>query len=219
MLIGTSAVLRSIFYFKARAKDHALRLAHDSAQGLRFHFVKCLFIYFVSNQVWDLTLKMLGKSTDPMLNAKAAETHGLLLFAVDLLQETMPKFEAKGGETFLAAQFLLASGRAAVALEDVLIRNPREIPREEQRLALNKFIEHTILYLRAGGTLVPKHHLMCHMFQDMHFLGNARYYMTYRDESLNRVIARIAKSCHRMTFYTVVHNKHAYMDQLDSISY
>ena len=37
-------------------------------------------------QVWDLTLKMLGKK-HKHLNAKGAETHGLMDFGVQLLEQ------------------------------------------------------------------------------------------------------------------------------------
>ena len=40
---------------------------------------------------------------------------------------------------------------------------------------------------------------MLHLIQRMGALGNAKHYMTYKDESWNGVLAKIAATCHRAT--------------------
>ena len=39
--------------------------------------------------------------------------------------------------------------------------------------------------------------------------GNPRFYMTYLDESLNKIFIRIAKTCHRSTFERTLFGKYA----------
>ena len=44
-------------------------------------------------EIWNLTEKMIGKQSHPMLNAKAAEARGLLDFCCSILSEVLPSFE------------------------------------------------------------------------------------------------------------------------------
>jgi hypothetical protein len=168
-------------------------------------------------EVWDITMKMLGigkrgtKSGHPTFSAKAAETAGILPFIVELIESALPKFAALGGDHHLKAQLLLESGRALLAFEETLLQYGRIIPRAGQLEALSKFQAHAYLFERAGGSLKPKHHIIGHMLRSMSHLGNARFFMTYKDESANRTIARIAASCHRLTFYSVAHIKCSYV--------
>jgi hypothetical protein len=168
-------------------------------------------------EVWDITFKMLGygHKGGPTFKAKAAETAGVLPFIVQLLERTMDKFRDLGGDRFLKAQLLLASGKAMLDFEQTLLAFGRNIDRAGQRSALSQWQLHVHLFQRAGGTTKPKHHTICHMIRGMSFLGNARYYMTYKDESMNRTIARIAQSCHRLTFYSVIHVKCSYIKFVD----
>ena len=50
-------------------------------------------------EVWNLTLEMLGKRSSPELKAKAAETRGLLDFAVELLEKYAARFRSRPGPT------------------------------------------------------------------------------------------------------------------------
>ena len=64
----------------------------------------------------------------------------------------------------------------------------------------------------------PKFHLMFHCIQRAVSQGNPRFSSTYRDESLNGVIARIARSCHRRTWQAMVHHKVGYMLSTHGVS-
>ena len=61
---------------------------------------------------------------------------------------------------------------------------------------------------------MPKHHWMVHCVQQPPTFGNPRFHHTYRDESLNGVIAKIAKTSARSTFAVTVHRKFGILQQL-----
>ena len=135
-----------------------------------------------------------------MLNAKASEAVGLLDFFVQELGKTRFRWPELPKDRQLEAEFLLASGQAGLGFEKLLHDAPRVLPWETRRDLFTLFMRHTHLFHRAGGLLKPKHHLMVHMIQRCGVAGNPLTYHTYRDESLNGTIAKIARSCHRWTF-------------------
>lgn len=159
------------------------------------------------SRVWNLTLKMLGRPNKPILAAKAAETHGLLDFAVGLLQKYEVQLSAISRDFALTTQLLLASGKAAQKFNTLLADNTRDLSAEVIDSMMSSYRHFAVMYDRAGGHLTPKHHIMLHMIQRAGWHGNPRYYMTYRDESLNGVVARIAASCHRRSWDVNVHRK------------
>ena len=62
--------------------------------------------------IWNLSLKMLGRIDKPILQAKAAETHGLLDCAVSLLHRYQRDIESLGPMVVLEGR-LLRDARAA----------------------------------------------------------------------------------------------------------
>ena len=62
-------------------------------------------------------------------------------------------------------------------------------------------------FSKAEGPLTSKCHFMFHLIQRSLYKGNPKKYSTYRDESFNGLIARIARSCHRRTWANVIHWK------------
>ena len=156
---------------------------------------------------------MLGKPKNPVLSAKGAETKGLLLFCVKTLENYMPVFLSIGGQALIAAQFLLASGKAAQDFESIMHAHDRNLDRPAQERLHAAFLRHVVLFVRAGGKLRPKHHAVFHMVRKTYYLGNPLCYSTYRDESLNGVIARIARSTHRWSLMRSVHHKFAGLQQ------
>ena len=163
-----------------------------------------------------MTLKMLGKRASPELKAKAAETRGLLDFAVELLEKHAARFHDRHGpkNPKTLHECLLASGKAAQQVENIINRGDREMNRETQQTLFFHYIRHVNFYTRAGGKLTPKHHLMVHMIQRIGRRGNPRFYATYRDESLNGIIGNIAKTSHRLTFCQTIHNKYELLQKL-----
>ena len=162
------------------------------------------------SEVWNLTEAMMGKKKGGKVGefkCKAAEAKGLLEFCVYLLSEYSGAFAAKGGLHGTHAAYLLASGEAAVQFELILHSHGRAMPHAAQNELFAAYIKHASLYQRAGGVMMPKHHLMIHLLMRVARHGNPVYYHTYKDESLNGVIARIARSCHRTSFGMSVHMK------------
>ena len=71
----------------------------------------------------------------------------------------------------------------------------------------NQYSLHLHLYHLLGGDNRPKHHQMMHLIHKCGTRGHPSLYATFRDESLNGVVARIARGCHRSTFQVSVHVK------------
>jgi hypothetical protein len=157
------------------------------------------------SEIWSLTLKMLGKKSAPLISIKAAEAKGLLEFIVKLLEQDVPKLVS---HERLRGELLLACGKSAWRVE-LALRNSGviEMTRDQRQQLLNDYTHHCTLYFRAGGLLKPKHHQLFHMILDSSWKGHPSLYATFRDESLNGVIAGIARSCHRNSFAEVVHFK------------
>ena len=161
-----------------------------------------------ASRVWNLTVKMLGKESNPNIKTKANETLHLLEFAVSLLESHADALEP------VTQKFLLASGRAAVKVNEIIRTSPRLMSPETQQRLLDEYVRHCAMYVRAGGTLVPKHHIMLHCIQRCGELGNPRFYSCYRDESLNGVLVKIARSAHRLCFMKTVHSKFKVLGKL-----
>ena len=157
------------------------------------------------SEIWNLTIKMLGKKKHPKLNVKAAEAKGILEFVVKQLGEDVSKLEPIEMER---GQLLLACGKSALKV-DMALRNSGKIELEHsvRQQLLNDYTHHVTLFHRAGGLLKPKHHMMFHLIIDTARLGAPSLHATFRDESLNGVIAGIARSCHRNHFAEAVHFK------------
>ena len=154
---------------------------------------------------------MLGKAGKPELKAKAAETHGLLECAVNLLRKYQPQLRACSGNIAVECELLLAAGSAAMRVNEIIGSSPRVMSREALDSTLVSYLHFCTLFDRAGGHITPKFHMLVHCFQRSVLLGNPRFSMTYRDESLNGVVARIAASCHRNTWAETVHCKFNYL--------
>ena len=152
---------------------------------------------------------MLGKRARPFLTAKAAETHNLLEFAVYLLEIYKPRFRSE--DDIITAALLLSAGRAAMRFDDVMTANQMNMNADAQEELCNSFMHFSTCYMRAGGHSIPKFHLMIHLVQRVCVNGNPRFSTTYKDESLNGVLARIGATCHRRHWEFNVHRKYNFM--------
>jgi hypothetical protein len=158
------------------------------------------------SEVWNLTEKMLGARKRPMLHAKAAEVRGLLDFCVELLSESLPQFQ--GTPDFERCQLLIACGTTCRDC-DRLLRGTglSTMPETDRQKLFSTYVRHVSLFNRAGGVFLPKHHMMMHLIWKTGTMGHPSLWATFRDESLNGVVARIARSCHRAAFNQAVHIK------------
>ena len=155
---------------------------------------------------------MLGKRKDPKISIKATEAKGLLEFVINLLEEDVPKLAPAEA---MQGALLLACGKSAFRVE-LALRNSGAmvLSRVQRQELLNDYTHHVSLYHRAGGKLKPKHHMMFHMILDSSWKGAPSLYATFRDESLNGVIAGIARSCHRKRFGEIIHFKFSALQSL-----
>ena len=115
---------------------------------------------------------------------------------------------------YLEASLLLEAYREAENFERVLRGSPRDMDEASQKKALFHYVRFTVLFDRCGGNLTPKFHLLLHQIQEYKYFGNSRHYHTYADESFNSVIAKIARSCHRLCWAQSVFKKLSVARQL-----
>ena len=143
-------------------------------------------------QVWDVTMNMLGTEESPSFKAKGAEVHGLLVFIVEILETHQPQLSTCSQEIRYKAAALLQAGKAAIRFDKLLSKSTMRMSEEETGNLMAEYLHFAILYERAGGDLVHKFHLMCHAIHFTRKHGNLRLHSTYRSESFNGVLARIA---------------------------
>ena len=157
-------------------------------------------------QVWNLTLTMLS---DKYLKAKAAETHGLLDFAVQMLVKHQQVLVANDGDQqgALLYDLLTHAGQSAQSFDSVLAANSRVLSEEACEQLMMHYNRFIVLCDRAGVDILPKAHLMYHCIQRSLRKGNPRTYSTYVDESYNGAIARVCRSVHRRGWALAVYRK------------
>ena len=115
----------------------------------------------------------------------------------------------------LRAKLLLAAGSEALAFNNLLKDNSRQVPRASQEQLLLHYSRFFTLFDRARGNITPKFHLMYHAIQQINEYGNPRYFATYVDEAFNGVIASIARSCSRLTWTDSIFQKLGAIQQLN----
>ena len=165
-------------------------------------------------RIWNLTLKMLGKPSDPSLSAKGAETLSLLEFTIAELERLMPKIRLLSESKCFVGGCLAAAGKAANQFEAILHDSPRNMPLDARVKLFNAYMQFFSLFIRSGGSAKPKFHMMLHCIKRTANLPNPLFYHNYRDESLNGVIAKIARSVHSWSFCLQTHRKFAIMQEL-----
>ena len=144
-----------------------------------------------------VTVKMLGKSSSPLFKAKAMENRCFLHFIVEELREAIGK-----GVTPRHGKILLRAGEALLGKYAIIQSNcgSREMDLEIKR----KYLSLSCLFLRrwkkAGGKCVTKHHYSIHLAEQVVKHGHPSYFSTYRDESFNRVVKRMATKSHPLRF-------------------
>jgi hypothetical protein len=182
----------------------------------RMHTMRTHNVRLVAHiSVWNLTEKMLGPRWKPFFKGKAKETHCLLEFAVVVLETYLLRFRVALPEVQMEFHFLLEAGKSAMRFDTLIEQFPENVPSEVQNELLQEFLRHEYLFTRAGGDLIPKHHMIIHGIQRSGVLGSLKSYNTYRDENLNKVIAVIARSVHRESFAETTHRKFDIMQRLN----
>ena len=149
------------------------------------------------------------------LKCKAAETHGLLQFAVEMLMKHESALnENLDPEKQMQFKLLKLAGEAALAFDQILAKHTRQIGDSELLELYDRYNEFVHLSARAGVSTSPKTHLMYHCIQRSFERGNPRAYTTYVDESYNGAIAKVCRSVHRANWALSVYRK---LEQLESL--
>ena len=144
---------------------------------------------------------MIGTADSPFFAGKGSETHGLLPWVVETLKNNIDKIKTLPSNLSLEGQLLWAAGKAAVRFDTVLRASTRRISEDKTAQLMADYLQFASLIERVGGNMVQKHHLMIHCVQNTRIQGNPRMYTTYRSESFNGVLARIARACNRRNWY------------------
>lgn len=147
-------------------------------------------------RVRHLKPSMIGSAAKPRMKLKAAETRHFVPFLLQLVKE----YAARLAECGVVVGALIGAGQSLIDYTAILNEQPRQVSPDAYNDLLRLCREHNEYARRAGVAPKPKHHLFRHLTERVQEHGNPRFYSTYHDESLNRQLARVAASCHRMTF-------------------
>jgi hypothetical protein len=131
----------------------------------------------------------------------------------------MARFREIGGDTYMRAQLWLEAAKSAMEVNCIMDRNDQTLPAVEQQKLFDAYMRHCVLFARGGGNLRPKHHACFHMIWQVRHKGNPRMWATWADESLNGVLAKIARSCHRACWETMVHKKFSMLMEIGLPTY
>ncbi len=140
---------------------------------------------------------MIGSSANPCLATKAAETGTLLEFVRDLVGQHRAQLGPQGAA-------LLRVGDGLVSLRDAMRSAPRRLSAQQAQQLVDAAKQAMAHREAAGIGLSPKWHLMLHIVAKAFEWGNPHYYSTFLDESLNGLLAKMAKACHRLTWHRSV---------------
>ena len=132
-----------------------------------------------------------GKPTTQALHTKAAETKGLVSFALEMLRQKQSRLP--GADT----GFLLAAGEALQEYFNLMADAPRNVPPATLQKMHDAVKRHLLLSRRAGVPMRPKHHLMIHLVARTAKHGNPSYYATFTDEGVNRLLKKVGAAAHR----------------------
>lgn len=163
-------------------------------------------------RVHSLTVGMIGSGVGPKLKTKAAESRTLLGWILELLKEFRVGLDWKGALLLIAVESLLQ-------WHEILRIEQRRMPVATRCKIFELGLTIVNAYAAAEGHCVPKFHLFVHLCFDMcHHQGNARFYHTYCDESLNGRLARIGNKVHPVTFASSIWRRVLFGDGIVSPS-
>ena len=153
----------------------------------------------------DFTKSMLGEDDGGKLKTKGAETWGVLLFLVDTLVARAARLPAEGG---------ILCESAIIIMELVTLFDTRgvNLTDAEQCLAWSKY-KRFLTLTHAYSFPIPKRHLFLHLLRRLWWFGNPRYYATWHDEALNKLLKSCCRQVSQITFEkTVVENVQRILD-------
>ena len=151
----------------------------------------------------DLQARPVG-CTMTVLKAKGAETWGVLLFVVDTLRKYASRLDETAGPKFLAAGQHLID----------LVHTMRAEPYRMSTNGIQRMFNSVKAYTRLTEDLVPyipKNHMLFHMICKAHEQGNPKFYSSFEDESLNKLLKTTCRYCSQAQFERGVLHRMRYM--------
>lgn len=147
----------------------------------------------VLTQVSDVTMKMVGSPTDRKLKTKGAETYGILLYVLDLMQRKMPQL----GGVF---PMLLEAGRCMERVIVILGQHGVHVPMNAVQELLDAYKRHCVLTDGIPSLKIPKRHQCVHMLLKIPLFGNPRFYANWTDETNNKLLKRATRETSQASF-------------------
>ena len=137
-------------------------------------------------RVADFSAKTVGNASKQVLKTKGAETYGILMFSLFILN----KYGARIGPQW---QRLLKAGKCLADIVKIWQEHDWIIPKAKRAEMMKLYCEHIALMV-IFACFVPKHHLVFHLLHNAKYHGNPARYSTWLDESLNKLLKAACKN-------------------------
>ena len=144
-----------------------------------------------------ITRNMIGTASERKLGTKGAETWGVLLFLIDVFSSSLQRL----GEE---ARAWLEAARCLEAMCTVMNNSGVNFSVPVHSEIFSHWIR--FLHLTSAWTdlHIPKRHAVSHMVFSALFYGNPRFYATWTDESLNKLLQAACRQLSQATFEDTV---------------
>ena len=141
--------------------------------------------------------KTIGEPDEGPLRTKAQQTWTFLLYLLRTTGARQSMLSDEDRQYVNAGQKLEQMLRlfqtSAVQMSDVEVRSAWQL-----------YIEFCDLTEDVEELLIPKRHLLFHLFEQLPLHGNPRGYASWEDESLNRLLKNCCRGIHQTTFESSV---------------
>jgi hypothetical protein len=136
---------------------------------------------------------MVGDVGDRKLKTKGAETYGVMLFCLDVLERSQRRLDS-------SAVVLLSAGRALERFVVVFDNAGVALTQDETQAAWSAWNRHVALTADMEDVLIPKRHMILHTRRGLATSGNPRHYSNWQDEGLNTMLKKCCRTVSQATF-------------------
>ena len=140
-----------------------------------------------------ITSHLVGSRAEKKMASKGAETFGLLLFVGDYLERNLRRFSSEARDLMEAAQ-------STTKVVDIWRVSTYNMLPADMSACFDLINRAFTLTEGVDDLNTPKKHLVTHLFYDMQFLGNPRFYSNFYDESLNKLLKSFCRLVSQDTF-------------------
>ena len=144
-------------------------------------------------EIQQLSKRLLGSSQEPTCKTKGAETWGLLLFLIDLLQEKLSRLPPE-------AAHLAEAGRSLARCMQIFNENGVRLSEDSMQECWDCYQRFCNLTAHVEELLQPKRHLFYHLIKDLRSKGNPRFFANWRDEGLNKLLRSACRQISQAAF-------------------